>query len=61
VLGAVLAATLRLILVLVVGTGLSHGDQPQAWQFYALVAGAMITYGLATAASVKLTPWASPR
>ncbi len=57
VLGPVLAGTLRLVLVAVLGWVLAgRGAGPAA--YFALVAGAMVAYGLATALAVKLTPWA---
>lgn len=56
VLGPVMAATLRLILVIVVGSWLAKGT-PEAWHYYALVAAAMAVYGLATATAIWFTPW----
>lgn len=57
VLGPVLAATLRLLLVAVAGSRLaSQGAAPSA--YFALVAAAMVAYGLATAAAVWRTSWA---
>ncbi len=60
VIGPVLAGTLRLVLVAAAGYWLSkhHGT---ADNFYGLVAAAMVLYGLATAAAVKLTPWGSSK
>ena len=56
VLGPVLAGTARLGLVFVAGTWLS--SQPTAAaSFFALVAAAMLLYGLATAWAVRITPW----
>ncbi|MFM1989067.1 MAG: Multidrug export protein MepA [Pseudomonadota bacterium] len=56
VLGPVLAATLRLAVVAGAGAWLaSHGAQ--AWQYFALVAGAMLVYGAGTAASIAMTRW----
>lgn len=57
VLGPVMAATLRLILVIAVGSWLATFSHPEAWHYYALVAAAMLTYGLATALAIWLTPW----
>ena len=56
VLGPVLASTLRLVLVAGVGAWLMARGAP-AWQYFALVAAAMVAYGLATAAAIHLTPW----
>jgi putative MATE family efflux protein len=56
VLGPVLAATVRLVLVAGAGTWLASVGAP-AWQLFALVGAAMTVYGLATALSVKLTSW----
>ncbi len=56
VLGPVLAATLRLAVVAGAGTWLLSRNAP-AWQFFALVGIAMVIYGLATAASIRLTRW----
>ncbi len=56
VLGPVLAATLRLLLVAGAGWFMAgRGAGPAA--YFALVAGAMVAYGLATALAVRLTPW----
>lgn len=60
VLGPVLAATVRLLLVAGVGAWLAMRDAP-AWQMFALVGLAMVVYGLSTALSVRLTPWEAPR
>jgi putative MATE family efflux protein len=57
VLGPVMAASLRLILVIAVGSWLATFSHPEAWHYYALVAAAMLTYGLATALAIWLTPW----
>ena len=56
VLGPVLAGTLRLLLVAGVGAWLA-ARQAGAANHFALVAAAMVAYGLATAAAVKLTRW----
>ena len=59
VLGPVLAAALRLLLVALAGSWLAqHGGSPAA--YFALVAAAMAAYGVATAIAVKLTPWRAP-
>jgi putative MATE family efflux protein len=60
VLGPVLAATLRLAVVAGVGTWLGARGAP-AWQLFALVGAAMVVYGLATAASIRLTRWGPRR
>lgn len=57
VLGPVLASTLRLILVAAVGAWLAP-RATQAWPFFALVGGAMVVYGLSTAAAIAMTSWA---
>jgi Na+-driven multidrug efflux pump len=60
VLGPVLAGTLRLALVLVGGSWLaSQAAAPAA--YFGLVAASMVVYGLATAASVRLTSWGPKR
>ncbi|MGH6893229.1 MAG: MATE family efflux transporter [Dongiaceae bacterium] len=56
VLGPVLAGTVRLVLVAGVGIWLVASNAP-AWQFFALVSAGMAIYGLATVASIRLTPW----
>ncbi len=56
VLGPVLTATMRLLLVIGVGWLLARGGAP-LWTLFALVAAAMTTYGLLTAAVIYLTPW----
>jgi putative MATE family efflux protein len=56
VLGPVLAATLRLAVVAGAGAWLAARGAP-AWQYFALVAVAMLVYGVATAAAVRLTRW----
>lgn len=58
--GPVLAGTVRLVLVAGAGYWLSQ-QAATAADFYALVATAMVLYGVVTAVAVKLTPWASPR
>jgi putative MATE family efflux protein len=57
VLGPVLAATLRLGLVAGAGAWLAARGAP-AWQYFALVAVAMLVYGAGTAVAVRLTRWA---
>ncbi|MFN0161930.1 MAG: MATE family efflux transporter [Burkholderiales bacterium] len=56
VLGPVLAGTLRLIVVAVVGTWLASRGAPAA-HYFALVGAAMFLFGLATMAAVHFTPW----
>jgi putative MATE family efflux protein len=56
VLGAVLAAGVRLALVAAAGAWLAARGAP-AWQFFALVAVAMGVYGAGVAASVHFTRW----
>ena len=56
VLGPVLAGSLRLALVAVVGPWLA-GREASPSATFALVAGAMVAYGLTTALAVKLTRW----
>ena len=56
VIGPVLAGTVRLVLVAGVGYWLAQ-RHATADSFYGLVAGAMVLYGVVTAAMVKLTPW----
>jgi putative MATE family efflux protein len=55
-LGPVLAGTLRLLVVFGVGSWLvSAAASPE--QFFGLVAGSMVVYGVATAGAVALTRW----
>ncbi|MFO1267284.1 MAG: MATE family efflux transporter [Rubrivivax sp.] len=56
VLGPVLAGTLRLVLVVGVGLWLATGSATEA-QFFVLAAAAMVAYGLATVAAVRLARW----
>jgi putative MATE family efflux protein len=59
-LGPVLAATLRLLLVAVAGSWLvAHGAA--AWQLFALSACAMVVYGLTCAGALKLDRWGNAR
>ena len=60
VLGPVLASTLRLVLVGGAGAWLV-AHEAQAWQYFALVATAMVIYGLSTALSIRLTSWQRAR
>ena len=60
VLGPVLAGTVRLILVAGVGAWLATTGAGSR-EYFSLVAVAMIAYGVASAASVKLTRWRPPR
>jgi len=55
-LGPVLAATVRLALVVVAGSWLGASGAP-AWQYFVLVAAAMAAYGVSTAAAVRFTRW----
>ena len=54
--GAVLAGTLRLVLVAVGGAALAIAQAP-VWTIFALVALGMAAYGLATVMAVRLTSW----
>jgi putative MATE family efflux protein len=56
VLGPVLAATLRLILIAGGGWWLAASGAP-VWSLFALVGSAMVVYGLTTAAAVYGTAW----
>ncbi len=56
VVGPVLASTARLLMVGIGGWWLASSDAP-AWTLFALVGGAMVVFGLSTAASVRLTRW----
>lgn len=58
VLGPVLAATVRLLVIAVGGTLLGLADAP-LWTLFALVALSMVAYGLATAAAVRFTQWSA--
>lgn len=58
--GPVLAGTVRLVLVAGAGYWLAR-QHATAADFYALVATAMVLYGVVTAVAVKLTPWGNPR
>jgi Na+-driven multidrug efflux pump len=54
--GPVLASTVRLLIVGIGGWWLASSGAP-AWTLFALVAVAMVMFGLSTAASVKFTRW----
>jgi len=54
--GPVLASTARLLIVAIGGIGLMMAQAP-AWTLFALVGGAMIVFGLSTAASVAFARW----
>lgn len=54
--GPVLASTARLLIVALGGWWLASAGAP-AWTLFALVGAAMVVFGLATAASVRLTRW----
>ena len=56
VLGPVLASTLRLVLVALVGAWLAP-RATEAWPYFALVGAAMVIFGLSTAAAIWLTTW----
>ncbi len=56
-LGPVLAGTTRLIVIMIGGWALAVNDAPQ-WMMFALVGGAMVVYGLATAAAARWVSWA---
>jgi MATE family, multidrug efflux pump len=56
VLGPVLAATVRLLVIAVGGAALGMSGAP-VWTLFALVALSMVAYGAATAAAVRVTPW----
>jgi putative MATE family efflux protein len=54
--GPVLASTVRLLVVAIGGWWLNRLGAP-AWSLFALVAAAMVVYGLFTAASVRIARW----
>jgi hypothetical protein len=54
--GPVLASTARLLIVAIGGIGLMMAQAP-AWTLFALVGGAMVVFGLSTAASVAFARW----
>ena len=54
--GAVLAGTIRLLMVGIGGWWLATSGA-EAWTLFALVGGAMVVFGLATALAIKLTRW----
>lgn len=56
VLGPVLAGTLRLAVVALLGFVLVKTGAP-AWSYFAIVGAGMVAYGLATAAAVAATRW----
>jgi len=56
VIGPVLASTIRLLTVGIGGWWLASIDAP-AWTLFALVGGAMVVFGVSTAASIRLTRW----
>jgi Na+-driven multidrug efflux pump len=56
VLGPVLGATMRLAVVALGGAALSQAQAP-AWAYFALVAAAMLAYGLFNAAALARTDW----
>ncbi len=56
ILGPVLAATVRLVVISLGGWWLTTSGAP-AWTIFALVSLSMVAYGTATAAAVYVTPW----
>jgi Na+-driven multidrug efflux pump len=54
--GLVMAGTVRLVVAFVFGAWLAANDAA-AWQYFALVAVAMSSYGLSAAAAVRWTRW----
>ena len=58
--GAVLAGTLRLVLVAAGGLLLTQAQTPP-WTIFALAAGAMAAYGLASIVAVRVTSWGVER
>lgn len=58
VLPAILAGTVRLVLVAVGGFLLAIADAP-AWSLFALIGASMAVFGLSVALAVYLTPWSS--
>jgi len=58
ILGPVLAATVRLVVIALGGWWLATVSAP-AWTIFALVSLSMVAYGAATAAAVYLTTWGS--
>jgi arginine exporter protein ArgO len=52
----VLASTARLLIVAIGGVGLMMAQAP-AWTLFALIGGAMVVFGLSTAASVAFVRW----
>ena len=58
VFGPVLASTLRLVVVAVIGSWLVSHNAP-ASDYFLLVALAMAVYGLSTALAIKVTPWSA--
>lgn len=57
--GPVAAATMRLLLVAVVGSALVARDAP-AWQLFALSAAAMVLYGSSCALALRFDRWGAP-
>jgi putative MATE family efflux protein len=54
--GPVLASTARLLIVAIGGVSLAAAQAP-SWTLFALVGGAMVVFGLSTAASVAFVRW----
>lgn len=57
-LGPVMAGTARLVVAVGIGLWLSSRGAP-AWQYFALAAAAMVTYGISMWAAVRFTSWGS--
>jgi putative MATE family efflux protein len=60
VLGPVLAASVRLVLIAIGGWWLASEGAP-VWTLFALVGVSLAAYGIATAAAVYVTPWGARR
>jgi putative MATE family efflux protein len=54
--GPVLAASLRLIMVVIAGLTLKQMDAP-VWSYFALMGLGMVVYGVACGIAVRLSPW----
>lgn len=57
VLGPVLAGTLRLVIVALGAWWFTATPAAPDWAIYAIIAGGMLAYGLATAYAIRVTPW----
>jgi putative MATE family efflux protein len=60
VMGPVLASTMRLVVIALIGAWLNSWST-EPWPYYALVAAGMVIYGLTTSLSIWLTPWGANR